>query len=226
LKGVVSKKLTAERVSQALITNLRTHDIMMSDELGWFSIKTAVGDSILFRKADYTDQVIVVANTADIPVYMQPVIKLAEVTIQGETKKQEVNDIMKDYGRKGVYYNGKPPLGSMLLNPLNDLHTWFGKDAKDLKRFQAYSKGELEYAEVRKRYTPKLVKRVTNANDNACKKFMEYYTPSYEDIKAWNDYQLIQHIRESYKYYDKNKDNGSLKNVNAPLLIKNEGDKN
>jgi hypothetical protein len=218
LRGVISKKLTAERIGQALITNMRTHDIMMSDEVGWFSIKTAVGDTILFRKADYTDQKIVVFNTSDIPVYMQPVIKLDMVTIHGVSKKQEVNDILKDYGSKGVYYNGDPPLASILLNPLNDLYTLFGKDAKDLKRFKTFSKGELEYAEVRKRYTPKLVKQVTNASDSTCKKFMEYYTPAYEDIKKWNDYELIQHIRKSYDYYDKNKDKDTFQHLNAPSL--------
>jgi hypothetical protein len=219
LKGVVSKKTSPERVSQVLITNLRSHDIMMSDELGWFSIKTAIGDTLLFRKVDYTDQKIVIASTDDMPVYMQPVIHLSEVTVQGESKRQEVNDVMKDYGSKGVYYNGNPPLASILLNPLNDLHTWFGKDAKDLRRFKAYSQNELEYAEVRKRYTPKLVKQVTNTSDSTCKKFMEFYTPSYEDIKAWNDYELIQHIKKSYNYYDKNKDSKTLQNPNAPSLM-------
>jgi hypothetical protein len=219
LKGVVSKKLSGERVSQVLITNLRSHDIMMSDELGWFSIKTAMGDTLLFRKVDYTDQKIIIASTADMPVYMQPVIHLSEVTVKGESKRQEVNDVMKDYGSKGVYYNGSPPLASILLNPLNDLHTWFGKDAKDLRRFKAYSQNELEYTEVRKRYTPKLVKQVTNASDSTCKKFMEFYTPSYEDIKAWNDYELIQHIKKSYNYYDKNKDNKTLLNLNTPSLM-------
>ncbi len=49
---------------------------MMSDELGWFTVKAAAGDTLLFTKDDYTDQKIVIINGSDMPVYMQPIIKL------------------------------------------------------------------------------------------------------------------------------------------------------
>src|SRR5271165_3512764 len=80
IRGVVSKKLSIERVAQVLITNLRTKDVMMSDELGWFTVKAAVGDTLFFSKTDFTDQKIVVINGSDMPVYMQPVIHLATVS--------------------------------------------------------------------------------------------------------------------------------------------------
>jgi len=218
LKGVISKQQSAERVPQVLVTNLRTRDIMMSDELGYFAVKTAIGDTLLFTKKDYTTQKAVVTTKNDIPVYMQPIIKLAEVTIKGESKKQEIKDFQKDYARKGVYYDGKPPLASILLNPLNDLHTWFGKDAADLRRFKADSKKEIEFDEVHRRYTIKLVKSVTNTTDSTAEKFMEYYTPSFEDLKEWSDYDLIRHVKKAYDYYDKYKDKLQLQSVNAPIL--------
>jgi hypothetical protein len=219
---VISKKLSGERVAQVTISNLRSKDIMMSDELGWFTINAAIGDTLLFSKTDYTDQKIEVTSIKDMPVYMQPVIKLAQVTVQGQTKKQELTEIQKDYGRKGIYYNGNPPLASLILNPLNDLHLLFGKDAADLRRFKAYSKDELEYAEVHKRYNIALVKRATSTPDSTAKKFMEYYTPSYQDLKEWNDYELIKHIKASYNFYDKNTDKGGLEKLNTPPLIKPE----
>ena len=193
---------------------------MMSDDVGWFTIKAGVGDTLLFTKEDYTAQKIVVLNGSDMPVYMQPVIKLATVTIQGQTKKQELQDVMKDYNRKGVYYNGDPPLASMLLNPLNDLHEWFGKDAANLRRFKKYSKDELENSSIDKRYNISLVKRVTNTSDSTAKKFMEYYRPSYEDIKSWNDYDLIRHIRKSYAFYDKSSNKERLEKSILPALVK------
>src|SRR5580698_5029954 len=60
IHGVTSKKLSPDRVSQVVIRNLRSNDIMMSDELGWFTIKAAIGDTILFTKPDYTDQKVVI----------------------------------------------------------------------------------------------------------------------------------------------------------------------
>jgi hypothetical protein len=221
VKGVVSKKLSGERIGQVVITNLRSHAIMMSDEIGWFTIMATIGDTLLFSKPDYTDQKIVIASRADIPVYMQPVVHLQEVKIAGESKKQELNDVMNDYRRKGIYYDGKPPLSAFSPfggSPLTGLYELFGKEPRRMRRFAEFTKSENEYAEVKKRYTLSLVKRVTKASDSTAKKFMEYYTPSYEDIKAWNDYELIKHISESYEFYEKNKDKPELQNLYQPLL--------
>ncbi len=194
----------------------------MSDELGWFTINAAVGDTLLFSKNDYTDQKIAIKSPGDIPVYLEPVIKLAEVRILGQTKKQELQDIMKDYNHKGFYYDGKPPIGSLLMNPLNDLSLLFGKTAKEVRRFKAFSKDEIEYADIHRRYTKALVMRATNASDSTAKKFMEYYTPTSEDLKVWNDYELIKQIKKSYEYYDSNKSRIFFQNLNGPPLIKPE----
>jgi hypothetical protein len=220
IKGVISKKLSVERIPQVLISNVRSREVMISDELGWFTIKAEIGDTLLFSKFDYTDQKIIITGTGDIPVYMQPVIKLAEVKIQGQTKKQELQDVLNDYGRKGIYYNGNPPVASLIMNPLNDLHLLFGTDAKQFRRFKAFTKGEIEYAEVHRRYNVTLVKHVTHTSDSTAKKFMEYYTPSFEDLKEWNDYDLIKRIKKSYDYYDKNGDKQKLQELNAPAPLK------
>jgi hypothetical protein len=218
IHGVVSKKLTVERVSQAVIRNLKTSELMMSDELGWFTIKASVGDTLLFTKQDYTDQKVVILNGSDIPVYMQPVIKLATVTVKGQSTKQELNEVMSDYKKNGTFYDGKPPILSFLTNPLTGIYELFGKTPNEAKRFAAYSKSEQEYAEVRRRYTLTLVKRITNAPDSTAKKFMRYYTPSYEDLKGWNDYDLMKQIRKSYDYYAENKDKMKLEELNFPSL--------
>jgi hypothetical protein len=189
---------------------------MMSDDIGWFNIKAAIGDTLLFSKADFTDQKIVVKSKADLPVYMEPVIKLSAVTIQGESKKQELNDVMADYRKQGTFYNGKPPVLSFLTSPITGLYELFGKTPGEARRFKAFSRDELEYAEIRRRYNLRLVKQVTNAPDSVAVKFMEFYTPSYEDIKQWSDYDLIKQIKKSYKYYIENKDHLDLQNLNAP----------
>jgi hypothetical protein len=220
LHGVVSKKLSGERVAQVIILNQRTHNIIMSDNLGWFTVKAAIGDTLLFSKFEYTDQKIVITGKNDLPVYMQPVIKLAEVKIAGETKKQELNDVMKQYRSQGTFYDGKPPVLSFLSSPITGLYELFGTTPNRAKHFAQFSKGELEYSEVRRRYNASTVKRITNAPDSVVEKFMLYYTPSYEDIKSWNDYELIKHVRKSFDYYEKNKNQKSLEELNSPSFIK------
>jgi hypothetical protein len=207
-------------IAQVVITNLKTRDIMESDELGWFSIKASVGDTLLFTKQDYVPQKIAIVNTGDIPVFMEPVITLNQVTITGQTKKQELNDIMADYKKQGTFYDGKPPVLSFLTSPITGLYELFGATPGRARRFAANSKEELQFSEVHRRYNLALVMRVTNASDTVAKKFMEYYTPSFEDLKEWNDYQLIQHIHTNYDFYDKTKDKDNLRQIVLPPLVK------
>ncbi|SHM68069.1 hypothetical protein [Mucilaginibacter sp. OK098] len=220
VRGVISRSVSVERIAQVLITNLRSRDIKMSDELGWFSIDATIGDTLLFSKLNYTDQKVVIIAKADIPVYMQPVIVLDQVTINGQTKRQELNEVMGNYRKQGIYYNGKPPVLSFLTSPLTGIYELFGKGPSNARRFANFSKGELEYAEIRRRYSVALVARVTNTSDTVAKKFMEYYTPSYEDLKGWNDYELIKQIRKSYEYYDKSADKEKLQQLNQPTFIR------
>jgi hypothetical protein len=224
LKGVISRNISVERLAQVLITNLRTKNVMMSDELGWFSINAAIGDTLLFNKNNYTDQKVVIKEKGDIPVYMQPVIQLDQVTINGQSKKQELNDVMKDYHRQGIYYNGKPPVLSFLTSPLTGLYELFGKGPGQARRFAQFSKGELEFAEVRRRYNRAMVMRVTNTDSTTAKGFMEYYTPSYEDLKQWNDYELIKQVKKSYEYYHNAGDKEKLQQLNQPTFIKPKQD--
>jgi hypothetical protein len=224
IRGTIFKRPGIERAAQILIRNLRSKDLMVCDELGGFSIKAAIGDTLLFSKTNFTDQKVVVTGPGDLLVYMQPVIKLAEVTIKGQTKRQELGEIMGQYHSEGTFYNGKPPILSFLASPITGFYELFGTTPGRARRFAAYSKGELEYTEVQRRYTLALVKRVTNTSDSTAKKFMEYYTPSFEDLKEWDDYELIRRIKKSYDYYDKMDDKERLQHINAPTFLKSKKD--
>lgn len=225
VKGVISRTVSVVRIAQVQITNMRTREIGMSDDLGWFSIKAAVGDTLLFSKMNFTDQRVVITAKGDIPVYMQPVIQLDQVTIKGQTKKQELKEVMGDYRKQGIYYDGKPPVLSFLTSPLTGIYELFGKGPGQARRFAAFSKEELKYAEVRRRYNVAVVMRVNNITDTAVAKgFMDYYTPSYEDLKEWNDYELIRQIKKSYDYYDKSEDKKKLEQLNQPTFIKPKQD--
>ncbi len=218
IKGVISKNLSGERIASVVISNLRSRDAVESDPVGWFSIKASVGDTLLFSKKDFVPLKIAIINSGDIPVYMEQLINLNEVTITGQTKKQELNDIMGDYRKQGTFYNGKPPVLSFLTSPVTGLYELFGATPNRAKRFAAFSKGEEEATEVDRRYNVTFVKRVTNAPDSVVKKFMLYYKPSFEDLKQWNDYELIKHVRASYDFYDKNEDKTGLEKLNSPPL--------
>lgn len=225
IRGIVYRKVSNERLSAVLVTNLKTKAVAMADELGAFSINAAVGDSLQFSKTDYFTQFQVV-NGYDITVFLQPDIKLGEVRVVGQTKRQELNEVLGTYRSKGIYYDGKPPVLSFFVSPLTGIYELFGKDAGRLKRFNAFAKREVEASEVDRRYNRSLVKKVTGLTDSAAvSSFMGFWRPSYEDLKIWADYDLMRHIKTNYDYYVKNRNRGiKLPDVQAPVSLGGPGD--
>ncbi|HZY40111.1 MAG TPA: hypothetical protein VFE53_25840 [Mucilaginibacter sp.] len=219
IHGVTARKETTDRVAQVLIKNLHSGDLMMSDELGAFTIKAEVGDTLLFKKDEYTDQKIAVLNGSDLPVYMQPVIHLNTVTVQGQSTKKELNDVMAGYKKDGIFNNGKSlPVFQFITSPLTGFYNLIGTDPARARRFAAYSKNEQEAAAIDRRYNVAFIKRVTAASDTEATRFMQYYTPSYDDIKVWNDYDLAREVKKRYDYYEANKARITHKDLKMPPL--------
>jgi hypothetical protein len=206
VKGIIFKKNTPITILQATITNLKRKTIAMSDDLGGFSIEAAIGDSLLIRKADYTDQYEVVLSRTQQIIYMQPVIHLNDVVIKDKSRQQELNDVMNDYKKKGQYYTLDPSVMSVLSSPLSGLYELFGKAPAQARRFRQYTKDDQERVAIAKRYNRQLVQQITKISDTEVTDFMLAFTPSYQDILVWSDYDIINYIKKSYKYFEQNKE--------------------
>lgn len=204
LKGVVLKSGSNQRISRVLVANLNNSAIVTTDDLGIFQIKCSKGDSLLFRQKDYADQKVGIITENTLMVYLQSVINLNQVDIKGIAKKQELQQVMKEYHSQGIYSNGKPSVASAILSPLNGLYDLLGSGPKQARRFQRFSSNELERAEVDRRFNKAMVGKITGLKDEELTKFVESYKPSYPDLKGWNDYDLINYIKKSFKDYQEN----------------------
>lgn len=207
VKGAVYKRLSSERLTGVAVTNLKTKAFSVSNGLGGFAVYATIGDTLAFTKKGFTPQK-QKASAYGMVVYMQPEVQLNEVRIVGQTRKREMSDVMNTYRSKGLYFDGKPPLATFLPvggSPLTGFYELFGKDANNLKRFARYQKKEIEATEVDKRYNKPFVMRITGETDSAkVQKFMNFYRPTYEDLKTWGDYDLIQHTKTQWEYFQKN----------------------
>lgn len=206
MNGILYKSSTSERIAQAVITDLKSNVIMMSDELGGFHIQVSKGDTLLVSKNGFTPQKTVVTGTGDLLIYLTAARQLSEVTIKEKSEKQEMADVVNTYRSKGLYFDGKPSAWSFINSPLTGLYELFGRDAANERHFIQYTKDEAEGSAVDRRYTKQLVKRVTGLSDADVTRFMQQYRPSYDDIKQWNDYDLINHIKKYLVYFNKHKD--------------------
>jgi hypothetical protein len=215
-KGVVFKKNSPVTISFTSVKNLSRKDMaeIVSDDLGSFRIQATLGDTLLFRKNDYTPQIIVLQSYSTLSVYMAGVIHLDQVTIKETSKQKELNDALDNYKKKGQYYSLDPSVMSVLTSPLTGLYELFGKAPAQARKFQQYSKEEMERLEVAKRYNKVVVKNITNMPDEDMEDFMFNFTPNVEDIRVWNDYDIINYVKRSYAYFKQNRDSYKVQKLN------------
>lgn len=211
LKGVIFQKQSNFRVANALVFNLKNKLTVGSDNLGAFSIKATLGDTLRIFKKDYSENYYVIENQKDAVIQLSQVIQLNEVRIVGQSKKQELDETMRQYRGQGSFYNGKPPVLAALASPITGLYELFGKTPGQARRFQAFSKVETEQINIDKRFNKSVVKQNTDLTDAQVDIFMDTFRPSYDQLSRWNEYDLINYIKTSAK---------QLKDGKAPPPLK------
>lgn len=201
LSGAVKERGTNSRIQNAQVINKRNGYTVFTTDLGLFQIKSAVGDSLLIIKADYSDGEVGVFSTADIMIYLSKGSTLEEVKIFGQTKKQEMNDIKREFRNQGSFYQGKPPLLAYIFQPLTAMYELFGRTPKNARRFGRYYDNELKQSQVDNFFNESLIQSQTDLKGKELEDFMLNYRPDYEKSRNWAEYDAIKYIRDSYKKY-------------------------
>lgn len=205
LKGVVIEKGSNVRIALAEITNLNNKMGATSNEIGLFEVNAKAGDTLLIKKRNLTDQKVVVKTDDDLVVYLvRGSTMLEEVTVKGQTKKQEMEDIKRDLKHNGSFYAGKPPL--ILLNPfggspLTFFYELFGKTPARARNFNRYYKKELSLIEIDKFFNKSLVTSYTTLRGKELDKFLLDYYPGSTMTSSWSNYDAVKYIKESAKHY-------------------------
>ncbi|WP_316810639.1 hypothetical protein [Pedobacter heparinus] len=201
LGGVVFEKGTSNRIARSEIVNKRTGYRVNSNDLGLFQIRAIVGDTLLVMKTNFSDAETVVSSSKDILVYLTGSRMLKEVNISGQTKKQELDELKRDYKNKGSFYQGKPPFLSFLFKPLTAVYELIGRTPKNARRFGRYYETELQQTQIDGFFNEFLIQNNTDLKGPDLEKFMLDYRPEYEKARNWTQYDAVKYIRDSYKKY-------------------------
>ena len=171
VKGVVIEKGSNIRIALSEITNLRTGIGVGSNDIGMFQLKAKIGDTLLVIKRDLIDQRVVVSSEKDLVIYLvRGSTTLADVTIRGNTKKEDLDEIKREFKNKGVYNGGKTTVLSAIFSPLNALYNLFGTDPKNARRFGRYADNEIKQSQIDVYFNQSIIKNNTEVNLNGqCK---------------------------------------------------------
>lgn len=201
LGGVVTERGTTNRIAAAQVINKRNGFRVSSNDFGLFQIRASTGDTLLVTKMNFSDAEVVVTGAKDIQVYLMGSQMLKEVNIKGQTKKQELDEMKREYRNKGSFYQGKPPFLSFLFKPLTAVYELFGRTPKNARRFGRYYETELQQTHIDGLFNEFLIQSNTDLKGKDLEQFMLDYRPEYEKSKNWAQYDAIKYIRDSYKKY-------------------------
>ncbi|HXI00849.1 MAG TPA: hypothetical protein VNI52_11330 [Sphingobacteriaceae bacterium] len=201
-RGVIYEQGTALRVSDAVIQNIFSGTSVKSNHLGEFKIIAQSTDTLLIKRPEYADYKTVASSQNIVLIQLYKIRQLKEVVITGQTRKQEMEEVLAGYRKKGVYYNGKPPLLTYLFKPLTAIYELIGRDPGNARRFNNYYRRELEETEIDRRFNSALVKRLTGLADKDLQNFMDSYRPGYSKVLTWNEYDAMSYISKSFKAFD------------------------
>ena len=202
VQGLIMESLGTSKVSNAYILNKRTRISTVSNELGLFKILASIGDTISIAKSGYLSMEFPLLELSDKVLMLRPLIKLPEVKVVSQTKKQELDEVRDQYRKKGSFYAGKPPLLAYFFRPLTTLYELIGKTPAQARRFNSYYTKELQQSEVDRRFNAYAVTKITGLEGNDLKNFMILYRPEYEKIAGFDEYGLINYLKQSLQLFN------------------------
>ncbi len=201
LNGAIFDKESKQRVALVEITNKRNKYSVGSNDIGIFTVKASVGDTLLIIKRGFNDQEVVVKSSSDLIIYLNRGISLKTVEIKGESKKQSLDAIRRDFKNKGSFYAGKPSFLSFLFTPLTAIYELVGRTPKNARRFSRYYATEMQQSYIDVFFNRSIISSNTGLTGKALDNFMINYRPEFEQSKNWNTYDGLKWIRESFKKY-------------------------
>lgn len=202
LSGLILEKGTGTRLADVNVTNLRTHTRATTNLYGVFYIEATIGDSLSVSKIGYGPVKTVLFTMEDILLEMQPGLQIETVVVARRSRQQEMADILKDYEKKGIYNSGKNSVGTYLNSPATALYNLFGREAKNMKRFEKFMDREVEEMSVDRIFSKTAVSNATGLEGEELINFMDLYRPSYQQAGRWGQYDLLDYITRSFKSWN------------------------
>lgn len=202
VSGLILEKSTGKRLGDVNVLNLRTRQNVNTNNFGVFYVEAAVGDSLAMSKVGYGSLKTVLYTLEDIVLEMQPGLTIEEVVVARRTRQQEMEDILRDYSKKGIYNGGKNSVGTYLGSPATALYNLFGREAKNMKRFEKFMDRELEEIAIDRIFNKTIVSQTTGLIEKDLQNFMEIYRPSHVQATRWGQYDLLNYITKSFKTWE------------------------
>lgn len=209
VQGYLRDSITKIPMNNAIVTNENTHQVVFTNDKGFFSITAARNDMIYFDAFNYRFDTLVVNKVLPdtIIVYLSKEpeqLPGVTVTTKGYNKYQ-LDSIQRrmtfiaDAGPKKPEVSRANSMGAGIGINLDAI---FSKRASDRRKaYKSFERSE-RWAYINYRFSPELVARYTGLEGDSLALFIRNYTPSYEWLRAHpGEEDLVYYINDKLKSF-------------------------
>jgi co-chaperonin GroES (HSP10) len=209
VSGIVFDKENKTRIAKVKVVNITSKQSVYNNLKGEFSIKTSVGDVLIFSKADHYADTIKITAFTPLAIYMRPVaIQLKQVTVRDTALSPEkrLASIKSQFSR--IY--GPSPDG-IVVSPgvgvgigIDALYNMFSKSGRNARHLQEVIDWDYKQTVIDYRFNKTFVASITKLKEPQLTDFMQKYRPGYYQVTTAQEYEFIASIRNNAKRYLRN----------------------
>jgi hypothetical protein len=192
--GVVYDYKTNEPMSNVNIRNIFTDRGMTTDVTGKFSIDVEKGHLLEFTRVGYKIVRVRIDNL-NIPFYK---IAMKEGAFELQNVDITASNYKTDSIEKREVY--KWAIEHYTLGPIESIEHPFDALSKRNRQIWAFQK-RYEYFEKEKFvdyvFNAKLIHKIANIDSTQMEDYRRFYRPTYDQIKAWSEYEFLEYIKNS-----------------------------
>jgi len=189
LKGQVRERGDNQKIPNAFIRDINNNVMTLVDNNGDFSIRTAVGHTLIITSPGYVSDTLFVTD-------MNP--KKIDMTVMSIALKQvNISDTRKTFDPRAEYPEVYEKSKVYVLSP----SSWFGKEAHDARRLKRYFQMEQEQEKIDQAFNAAYVSSLVPLKGQELEDFMTMYRPSYDFIKSNNRVSMAVYVNDCYKKF-------------------------
>jgi hypothetical protein len=194
MKGKVYDMKTNKPMANVNIVNTFTESGMTTDSSGNFSLTVEKGHLVEFRKIGYKIVRVRIEATA-MPFYSiamkEGAFDIPEIEIAGNNFRTDSVENHETYKWAIDHYK---------LEGLDVIQHPFDALSKRNRQIWAFQK-RYDYFEKEKFvdyvFNAKLISKIAKIDSTDMETYRRYYRPSYDQVKAWTEYEFLEYIKSS-----------------------------
>ncbi len=201
IRGTITDAQDGHTIGNVTIQNIHTSAGAFSDTIGAFTLGADKGQLVEFRKLGYKVRRLRLP-TGTIPSFFRIVMEKGAVDLDEVTIRKQFEDYKRDSIRYAELYAA--PLRVARLSDADKLQDPFLALSKSRRKIWAFQE-EYDRAEklryVDYHFSEKRIAAITGLQGDTLIRYRNMYRPSYEAVRAWNEYELFSYIKKTAHFF-------------------------